>query len=170
MDPIVQPNAPAPAFELPDINGDVHRLRDQLGRTLVLNFWSVECPWSARADPPVNAAAQRAAAEVWTIACCHGESLEDLRRAAQERGLKTILLDPDQSVADLYRASATPHVFLIDALGILRYQGAPDDTGFGFRPATRSYLEEALTALKAGRVPDPAETPARGCAIVRKLD
>ncbi len=170
MDPVAKLNAPAPAFELLDTHGKVHRLRDHLGRTLVLNFWSVECPWSAQADSRVNAAAQDAAADMWTIACCHGESLEDIRRAAHERGLKTVLLDSAQAVVDLYQASATPHIFVIDTDGILRYRGAPDDRGFGSRPATRSYLEEALTALKAGRLPDPAETPARGCAIVRRLD
>ncbi len=169
MDPVTQLGAPAPAFALPDINGEVHRLRDRLGRILVLNFWSVECAWSAHADPHVIAAAHGAAADLWTIACCAGESPEAIRRAAQERGLKTILLDPDQAVADLYGTSATPHVFVIDAEGILRYRGAPDDTGFGFRPATRSYLEEALSAIKAGRLPSPEKTPALGCAIVRRF-
>ncbi len=168
MDPVARLGAPAPGFELPDVHGNVHRLREQAGRIIVLNFWSVECPWSAHADPHVIAAAQDPGTDLWTIACCNGESLEDIRRAAQERGLKSVLLDPGQAVADLYQASATPHTFVIDAHGILRYRGAPDDTGFGFRAATRSYLEEALAALRAGRLPDPAETPARGCAIVRK--
>ncbi|HKY83469.1 MAG TPA: redoxin domain-containing protein [Anaerolineales bacterium] len=169
MDPVARLGAPAPGFELPDINGKVHRLPDRPGRIVVLNFWSVECPWSARADPQVMAAVQGSTTDLWTIACCSGESLEDIRRVAQERGLKTVLLDPNQAVADLYQASATPHIFLIDTDGVLRYRGAPDDTGFGSRPATRSYLEQALTALKAGRWPDPAETPALGCAIVRRL-
>jgi len=170
MDPVARLGGPAPVFELPDINSKVHRLRDRAGRIVVLNFWSVECPWSAHADPQVIAAAQGPTIDLWTIACCDGESLEDIRRAAQERGLKTVLLDPGQAVADLYHASATPHTFVIDADGILRYRGAPDDTGFGFHPATRSYLEQALAALRAGRLPDPADTPALGCAIVRRLD
>jgi peroxiredoxin len=169
MDPVARLGAPAPIFELPDIDGRVYRLQDQRGRTTVLNFWSADCPWSAHADPQVVAAVDGVEADLWTIACCDGESLEDIRRVAQERGLKTVLLDPDQAVADLYQASATPHIFVIDADGILRYRGAPDDTGFGFRPATRNYLEQTLTALKAGRLPDPAETPALGCATVRRL-
>ena len=169
MDPLARVGALAPAFGLPDLDHRVFRLADQRGRITVVNFWSVECPWSAHADPVVLGAVQKAGADLWTIACCDGELPKAIRQTAQERGLKIILLDPDQAVADLYGASATPHVFVVDALGFLRYQGAPDDTGFGFHPPTRSYLDEALTALRTGRLPDPAETPALGCAIVRRF-
>ena len=170
MDTVARPGAAAPAFELPDIDGRVHRLQDQHGRITALNFWSAECPWSAHADPHVIAAADQARADLWTIACCDGEPVDAIRRVAERRGLKTVLLDPAQQVADLYQALATPHTFVVDAHGILVYRGAPDDTGFGFRAATRSYLAEALAAVRAGRLPDPAETPTRGCAIVRRLD
>ena len=169
MDTLARLGAVAPAFELPDLNGNVHALRDQAGRITVLNFWSVECPWSAHADPHVVTAADQAGADLWAIACCDGEQVDEIRRVAERRGLKTVLLDPAQQVADVYQALATPHTFVIDAHGVLRYRGAPDDTGFGFRVATRSYLAEALTALKAGRLPDPAETLTRGCAIVRRF-
>lgn len=170
MDPLARPGAAAPLFELPGIEGRLYRLRDQRGRTTVLNFWSADCPWSAHADPRVVAAVDGVEADLWTIACCDGEAPDHIRQVARQRGLKTVLLDPAQAVADVYQAMATPHSFVIDGRGILRYRGAPDDTGFGFRPATRNYLADALVALRTGRLPDPAETPARGCAIVRRLD
>jgi peroxiredoxin len=169
MDSLALVGAAAPDFALPDIDGGVHRLAAQRGRITVLNFWSVACPWSEHADPQVVAAASADSVDLWTIACCYGESPEDIRRVAEARGLKTVLLDPHQSVADVYRAMATPHTYVIDRKAILVYRGAPDDTGFGFRPGRRSYLAEALAALKAGRLPDPAETQTRGCAIVRRL-
>ncbi|HLF82403.1 MAG TPA: hypothetical protein VI410_11595, partial [Anaerolineales bacterium] len=86
---------------------------------------------------------------------------------AAERGVEPLLLDPDQVVADRYGAQTTPHVCLIDAAGILRYAGAPDDVTFGRPRPTRSYQGEAAAALLAGREPPLAETPAFGCAIVR---
>jgi peroxiredoxin len=159
----------APRFCLQDLEGRRQALEDLLGRRVVLNFWSAECPWARRADPVVAAAARGAGVEVWTIACCAGEPLDDIRREASARRLGTVLLDPDQSVVDAYDARATPHVFVIDEHGILRYQGAPDDTGFGFTSPTVDYLSSALRALAEGRDPDPAETPARGCAIVRRV-
>jgi hypothetical protein len=57
----------------------------------------------------------------------------------------------------------------MDRMGILRYRGAVDDVTFRRRTATRFYLEEAVEALLAGRLPDLSETLAYGCAIVREI-
>jgi hypothetical protein len=79
------------------------------------------------------------------------------------------LLDADGRVADLYSAITTPHVFILDREGILRYQGAVDNITFRKREATHFFLQEAVEALLAERLPEPAETPAYGCAIVREI-
>jgi hypothetical protein len=71
-------------------------------------------------------------------------------------------------VADLYQALTTPHVFVIDRDGILRYAGAVDDVSFRQRRPTRFYLDEAVEALLDGQLPAVAETPAYGCTIVRE--
>lgn len=169
MDPVIGIGQEAPSFVLEDVDGRPHSLGGTRGRTIVLNFWSAECPWSKHADPSVAKAAATAGAELWTIACCAGESIEQIRQEAEARGLAPMLIDPDQAVADAYGAQATPHVFVVDREGRLRYQGAPDDTGFGFTPPTTDYLAEALNAIQAGRDPEPALTPARGCAILRRI-
>ena len=169
MDPLARPGEAAPDFELPDLEGILHRRSRLLGRILVINFWSADCPHSVRADGRLlelkNEWGDRAA--VLSVACNRNERMEDLARAAAERGVTPLLLDPDQVVADRYGALTTPHIFLIDAAGILRYAGAPDDVTFGQPRPTRSYLGEAAAALLAGREPPLTETPAHGCAIVR---
>jgi hypothetical protein len=70
-------------------------------------------------------------------------------------------------VADQYVALTTPHFFVIDEQGILRYQGALDDVTFRKPTPTHNYLHDAVEAVVAGARPQPAETPAYGCAIVR---
>ena len=40
----------APDFELPDVDGRLHRLSDYRGRIAVINFWSCDCPHAARTD------------------------------------------------------------------------------------------------------------------------
>jgi hypothetical protein len=72
-------------------------------------------------------------------------------------------------VAEQYRAQTTPHLFVIDREGILRYQGALDDTNFRQRNATRFFLREAVKAVLVGHDPDPAQTTPYGCTIVRAL-
>ncbi len=94
------------------------------------------------------------------------KSRAQIEQAALERNLSP-LLDPDHRVADLYSARTTPHLFVIDPDGNLRYQGALDDVTFRKREPSRHYLREAVTAVLAGRQPDPDLTPAYGCIIVR---
>lgn len=90
-----------------------------------------------------------------------------LQDAAQARKLDLILKDSAAQVADLYEAQTTPHCFVVDENGILRYRGAFDDRTFRNRIASRRYLREAVDALLLGRLPDVQETVPYGCTIVR---
>jgi peroxiredoxin len=169
MDPLARPGQAAPDFELPDLEGNLYRRSSLVGRILVINFWSADCPHSVRADKRLlelkSQWGDRVA--VWSVASNRNERVVDLAQAAAERAVKPLLLDPDQAVFDLYGAQATPHMFLIDAAGIVRYAGAPDDVTFGRPQPTRSYVGAAVAALLAGGGPPLTESPAYGCAIVR---
>jgi hypothetical protein len=44
-----------------------------------------------------------------------------------------------------------------------------DDVKFRQKNPTRFYLDEAIEALLAGRLPEIQEWPAYGCAIVREI-
>jgi len=158
---------PAPDFELPDVDGRSHRLASQRGRLTVLNIWSAVCPWTERTDASVIEAARLSGADLWSIAVNADEAVDQVRRVAAERRLPLVLLDSDRRVADAYGAAATPHVFVVDAQGILRYQGAPDDARFRDPEPRHRYLDDALQALRRGESPDPTTTSAHGCAIVR---
>jgi hypothetical protein len=78
-------------------------------------------------------------------------------------------MDANHVVADLYGAVTTPHVFVMDKDGILRYHGAVDDVTFRNRKASRFFLQEAVDSLLDGHLPPLTETPAYGCAIVREI-
>ncbi len=156
---------PAPIFHLEDLNGRRIALEDFLERTVLVNFWSAECPWSERADRTLREWQDRIV--LLPVAANANEPPEMLRRVAAERGLQVVLHDPGHQVADLYGAETTPHLFLIDPGGVLRYQGAFDDVTFRQRTPTRNYVEEAIKAvLRGGPVP-VVETPAYGCTFVR---
>ena len=167
----MQINQPAPDFELPDLRGKLHRLGDERGRIVIVNFWSCECPHSERADRSMMACLVQWGADVamLSIAANRNESVWEVEEAARKRSLPIVLLDAGRVVADLYEAVATPHVFVVDREGILRYRGAVDDVTFRQRKATRFFLEEAVESLLDGRLPAISETPAYGCAIVREI-
>lgn len=161
--------APAPGFRLKDLDGRIHTLDEIRGRVGLINFWSAECPHSERVDrallPHLAAWGDRVA---WlSIGANANEPVDLLRQTAARRGVPTVLLDPDHETADRYGAVTTPHYFLVDTQGILRYQGAFDDVSFRQRQPSRAYLVPAVEAVLGGREPDPAMTPAFGCTIVR---
>jgi peroxiredoxin len=162
---------PAPDFCLPDLHGKIHCLSDYLGKIVILNFWSVECPQSARVDADMKAyLASCDAGVTWlTIASNRNESPGQLRQAALERGLGTVLVDSNLKVADLYAAQTTPHCFLVDREGILGYQGAFDDASFRQPTPSQYYLIAALEAVLNDRDPIPDQTAPYGCTIVRHL-
>lgn len=167
----MQLNQPAPDFELPDLNGKLHRLSDYRGKIVIVNFWSCECPHSERTDRSTMACLVQWGDDVQliSIASNRSESAQELAEAAKARRLPQVLIDAEQVVADLYEAITTPHAFVVDHDGILRYRGAVDDVRFRQPKATRFFLEEAVEALLDGQLPTLAETPAYGCAIVREI-
>jgi peroxiredoxin len=163
-------NQPAPEFALPDLDGRIHRLSDERGRIVIVNFWSSECPHSERTDTLIAAWLLKLASDVTMlpIAANRSEPAGALAEAAKTRRLPRVLLDAGQVVADLYQAQTTPHVFVVDKEGLLRYRGAVDDVSFRTRTATRFFLQEAVDSLLKGHEPALAETPAYGCTIVRE--
>jgi peroxiredoxin len=162
------PGAPAPEFLLRDLDGHPHALSHYHGRVVVLNFWSADCEWSERADAALAECRTDWGSEVeWiSIASNANEPPEQVRAAAAKRELPLVLHDPDRTVAELYAAEMTPHFFVIDAEGILRYTGALDEVTFRQPEPTRPYLKEAVDAVLAGETPDPDNVQPYGCTIV----
>ena len=77
-----------------------------------------------------------------------------------------VLKDSGSKVADMYAARVTPHMYVIDAEGVLRYKGAFDDSQKEDK-VTKHYVADALKALLAGTSVATSETPAKGCTIKR---
>ncbi len=169
MDAMISIGETAPDVSLPDLVGRPHRLSHFRRRLVVVNFWSAECPHAARVDEEMHKLfAEWGDTVVWiSIASNANESLDLLRSVAAQRALPLVLLDRNHQAADLFGAVTTPHLFLLDSQGILRYQGAFDDITFRQKTATRNYLAEAVSAILVGKEPDPPQTPPYGCAIVR---
>jgi thiol-disulfide isomerase/thioredoxin len=167
----MQLNELAPDFELPDLQGIPHKLSMYCGKIVLINFWSAECPHSERTDHVLNALLENWDGEViWlSIAPNRNESVQMVAEAAKRRQIPQVLVDSEHLVADLYEAVTTPHVFVLDREGILRYRGAVDNVTFRRRDGTHFFLKEAVEALLQGELPTLRETPPYGCAIVREI-
>lgn len=168
MDTVIKTGNPAPDFTLPDLDGRPHSLSDYRGKVVVLNFWSAECPWAKRADELIQPmlAEWGDDAVLLAIGSNANETHEELAKAAAKRNIPIVLHDSEQVAAKLYGAKTTPHIFLIDQEGILRYQGAFDDVTFRQPDPTRNFLWEAMQAVLEGERPTLPETPSYGCTVV----
>ena len=145
---------PAPDFELPDLQGRLHRLYDTRGKIIIVNFWSAECPHSARTDRVILDLLEEwnGEVELLSIAANRNESAQMVEEAAKARRVPRILIDAQHILADQFEAMTTPHVFVLDRAGILRYRGAVDDITFRRREATQVFLRDAVEALLQGDV------------------
>ncbi|HEV8152055.1 MAG TPA: thioredoxin family protein [Solirubrobacteraceae bacterium] len=163
---------PAPAFELPDTDGAVHRLDG--GPATVVVFTCNHCPYAlAWHDRLLDVARDYEARGVRLLAINPNDAVRyprDSFEAMQERVRRDggwpapYLHDATQEVAAAYGARTTPDVFVVDADGRVAYRGAPDadydDPGQG-----AAWLREALDAVLEGRRPARARTEPVGCSI-----
>lgn len=93
------------------------------------------------------------------------ESLESMRTRAVGRGYPfPYLKDGDSAIARAYQATVTPHVFVVDGTGAVRYKGYIDDKPKAEERQTTG-LTDALDALLAKKPIERAETRAFGCSI-----
>ncbi|MBI3176587.1 MAG: redoxin domain-containing protein [Chloroflexi bacterium] len=163
----------APDFSLPTLNGGRFKLSEHLGHVVIVNFWSAECPWSRRADLVLsyrNKALVAQGIAVIGVASSLNEPEAELRYEADFRRVSyPIAVDSDQNVANHYQAEVTPHFFVVDAKGLIRYIGALDDATAQRRIPRVIYLDQAIAAVLVNRAPNPQTTTAYGSAIVRPV-
>lgn len=93
------------------------------------------------------------------------DSLEAMETRAREQDFHfPYLRDPSQEVAMSFGATRTPECFVLDADRRIAYMGAFDDSPDGSAVEKR-YVEEAVAAVLAGKLPETTETAPVGCLI-----
>jgi len=155
LNTLIAANQPAPDFSLPDLSGKLYCLADFRGRIVALNFWSADCPHAVRVDGALLElmGARPGYLVLVSIASNTNEDQAHVRQAARARGLPLVLLDDGHQLADAYGAVTTPHLFLIDSRGLLRYQGAFDDVTFRRRSPRAATCKRRCTRCWQGGSP-----------------
>jgi peroxiredoxin len=168
----------APGFELVDVTtGKKHSLEEFKGKIVVVRFQSMNCPWDKmrpeggyeRVLTPLAAKYAEKGVVFLAVNSNVGEDAAKLKDYHQKGQISYPLLkDEDSSVAVAYGAKTTPHIFIVDKDGVLRYKGgiekapgSPEDCG----KSGEQYLAPALDALLAGSEPPVTETVSKGCTI-----
>ena len=167
---------PAPEFTLKDTEGKPVSLASYRGKTVVLEWFNPDCPFVkyAHGQGPLKsmAAAQVKRGIVWLAinSGAPGKQGHGVGRNAEARKEYTlphpVLIDEDGKVGRIYGAKTTPHMYVVDAKGVLVYAGAIDNAPLGETDGTPvNYVEKALDALGAGKKIDPGQTRLYGCSV-----
>ncbi len=156
------------------------RLSGFRGKTVVLEWTNHQCPFVRKHYSSGNMQrTQRTLTEegvVWIsiVSSAPGEqghvSAEEANRLTASRGgyASHVVLDPQGKIGRLYDAKTTPHMFVVDAAGVLRYQGAIDDKPSANRRSlenAKNYVLQAWSELKTGQPVSEAHTKAYGCTV-----
>lgn len=169
----------APAIQLVDSTGKTRSLAEFKGKTVVLEWTNHECPFVKKHYGGNMQAQQRDATAdgvVWLTVNSSapgkqghvdGAAAERVRKDA--RAVQTAyLLDPQGTTGRAYGAKTTPHMYIVDPNGVLRYAGGIDsipsaDTA-DIAKATQ-YVPQALAELAAGKPVSVATTRPYGCTV-----
>jgi peroxiredoxin len=168
---VIALGAPAPPFSLPDTEGVEH---SPSGAVTVVAFTCNHCPYAlAWHDRIIDVARDYSQRGVRMLAINPNDaqryprdSVDAMRARVQAGDFDGVpyLRDETQEVAHAYDAKTTPHLFVLDAQGTLRYRGAPD-ADYDDPAQHASWLRGALDAVLDGSAPDPGETTPVGCSI-----
>lgn len=169
--------APAPDFTLKDLDGKSVKLSDLKGKTVVLEWFNPDCPFVVYAHEkgPLKTLPEQYLKKgvVWLAINSgapgkQGHGAEANKAGKNRYGMTyQVLLDETGTVGKLYGAKTTPHMFVVDAQGVLRYKGGLDNAPLG-EPNGGTLIPHAANAIDAllgGKNVETSDTKPYGCGV-----
>jgi peroxiredoxin len=164
-------------FVLPDTSGHQVAFSDfRDARVRVIVFLGTECPVGNAYVPDIVEFQRRyrdQSVKVIGVNAMLSDTEETIQKHIFDYKIDfPILVDRQQTVADLFGVVRIPTAYVLDRRGTIRYAGRFDDrVGIGFQRETamRSDLEEAVKEVLAGiKEVSVAQTKVEGCKITRQ--
>lgn len=168
---------PAPEFTLKDAKGKAHKLSDYKDKIVVLQWINPDCPVCRRVtkDGVLKETIKKLKdldKDYVHLAINSTHYMKPGDGAEYFKSHKIdapVLIDSDGTVGHLYDAKTTPHLFVIDRKGVLRYSGALDDDPRGRNDRdgkeTTNYVVNAVSQLVAEEEVSPSKTKSYGCSV-----
>ena len=179
----VKNDVAAPTFTLMNQDSEMIDLASFKGKKVILEWTNHDCPFVKRHYDTDNMQdLQREYTEndvIWLsiISSAKGKQGYVTKPEAQELTANRnaqpshVLFDSNGDVGKLYDAKTTPHMFIIDEVGMLRYQGAIDNlgtTGALFSTdlsKAKNYVRDAMKSLFLGEDVIEKNTRPYGCSV-----
>jgi hypothetical protein len=171
---------PAPPFSLAGADGKTHSLTDFQGKTVVLEWNNPECPFVKKHYGSGNMQKQQAEATaagvVWLTINSGAAGKQGHLDATSANAYidksgahpTAYLFDVNGKVGHAYGAKTTPHMYVIDKDGNLRYAGGIDSIASadqGDIADATQFVPQVLAELAAGKVPSTSKSEPYGCSV-----
>ena len=165
-----------------DMDGKKTTMKQLRGKHVVLVWYSKDCPAIKSSGERLAATAKEFAKHKDVVMIAVNSDKNDLKDAQATKDAEGNVIKPfaklrkhmkDKKInfgmavdkggvlARKFQAKTTPHVFVIDGAGVLRYQGAFDD-----READGvNYPLNAVKAIKTGSTVEPTYVRQWGCGV-----
>ena len=172
----------APEFKLLDSYGNEISLSSFIGKKVVLEWTNHGCPYVAKHYETGNMQSTQEFAKeeeiIWLsiissapgtqgyVSSDDANALTITRKASPSH----VLFDPTGKVGRIYDAKTTPHMYIINEEGLMKYQGAIDDAGGrGFMSRdllkAKNYVKESLQQMGTGEEISSPVTKPYGCSV-----
>ena len=172
----------APEFKLSDSYGNEISLSSFIGKKVVLEWTNHGCPYVAKHYETGNMQSTQEFAKeeeiIWLsiissapgtqgyVSSDEANALTITRKASPSH----VLFDPTGKVGRIYDAKTTPHMYIINEEGLMKYQGAIDDAGGrGFMSRdllkAKNYIKESLQQMGTGEEISSPVTKPYGCSV-----
>ena len=165
-------------FSLKNIDGKMVSLSDYKdAKGFIVIFTCNHCPFAKAYESRIQALQTKYAPQGYPVIAINPndpavqpeDSYSNMINRAKEKGFTfPYLLDEGQKIYPQYGATKTPHVFLLNADRKVMYMGAIDDNVYEPEKIEVKYLENAIEAMKSGKVIATTMTKAIGCSIKTK--
>jgi len=173
-------NELAPDFTLTSSTSETISLNQYKGKMVILEWTNHLCPYVQKHYDSGNMQKlQKQYTDegvVWLSIISSAEGKQGYVSAAEANSLTEnrqaspsyVLFDTDGKVGKTYGAQTTPHMYVIDKDGVLRYQGAIDSIKSANQAdiaKAENYLTSAMGALAKGEQIKRSVTAPYGCSV-----
>jgi hypothetical protein len=169
----------APDFTLMDTAGKPVKLSQFKGKPVVLEWNNPGCPFVKKHYQGNMQALQKEVVDqggVWLAINSTRDDSGDYMTPAQlgrwmteqKAGPTATLMDEDGKVGQAFAARVTPHMYIVNAQGVLVYAGGIDSIASARVddiPKATNYVRQAMAEIKAGKPVSVATSRAYGCSV-----
>lgn len=167
----LEPGDKATDFKVSNFDGKTYQLSDQKDApAVVIMFWSTECPFVQAYNSRINSIVstyQSKNVVFWGINSNNTESIDRVKEHYAEKKYNfPMLKDEYNKIADMFEATRTPEVFVLDKSLTILYHGRIDDSRI-VNAVKSNDLTNALDEILAGKEVTNKITKQIGCTIKR---